>query len=225
VIRDVLVRCVAWGMLACVPLLAVTVAVAGEREASYADVRAAAAHGDVDEVTVNGAPSGAFRRRVEVEVHWRTGPFGLFGHVARAEEVHPRRDPTGPPRVVHSVAEDLSALDPGLTVVRRPDWSTGHAEIMGWRLPTWTGLVALTLFVLIAGTIACGSKPWRATRWAWFWLLLIVPPVALVGFPLLGGPTGLFPPREPDARLTGGWAFLAAVALSALGSVVAAAVL
>lgn len=65
---------------------------------------------------------------------------------------------------------------------------------------------AATLLLLIGG-----PQPWRATRWAWFWLALPVAPLGLLAYFLLGGPLGVARPRHPNRRLTGGWAFLLAL--------------
>ena len=66
-------------------------------------------------------------------------------------------------------------------------------------LATWFGTV------LLAGA---GPQPWRATQWAWIWLILFGGPLGSVAFLLLGGPLGLWRPRDLSRRLTGGWAFL-----------------
>jgi hypothetical protein len=69
--------------------------------------------------------------------------------------------------------------------------------------------VALSAFVLLV----VGPQPWRATRWAWFWLLWTAPPLGILAFLLLGGSTRLWPPARAEARLTGGWAFLLTILL------------
>ncbi len=70
--------------------------------------------------------------------------------------------------------------------------------------------------VLLGATLVLngGPRPWRATRWAWAWLVLLVPPFGIAAYLALGGPTGLFRPRDPRrVWLTGGWAFLLALLL------------
>jgi hypothetical protein len=79
--------------------------------------------------------------------------------------------------------------------------------------PGWLGLFYL---VLLAATLVLkgGPRPWRATRWAWAWLVLLVPPYGIAAYLVLGGPTGLLRPRDPRrVWLTGGWAFLLALVL------------
>jgi hypothetical protein len=56
---------------------------------------------------------------------------------------------------------------------------------------------------------AAGPEPWRATRWAWLWAVLLAAPVGTLAFALLSGPTPLVPaPRNRARRLTGGWALV-----------------
>lgn len=58
-----------------------------------------------------------------------------------------------------------------------------------------------------------GPAPWRATSWAWIWLILGGGPLGSIAYLLLGGPLGLWRPRDVNRRLTGGWAFLIALVL------------
>ena len=55
--------------------------------------------------------------------------------------------------------------------------------------------------------------PWRATKWAWIWLILLSGPLGSVAYLLLGGPLGLWRARDLSRRLTGGWAFRIAMVL------------
>ena len=45
------------------------------------------------------------------------------------------------------------------------------------------------------------------------WLTLLGGPIGCLAFLLLGGPLGLWPPKDLTRRLTGGWAFLLAMVL------------
>ena len=85
--------------------------------------------------------------------------------------------------------------------------------MLGWRVPDPIGIVAFVLHFAGLGLLVTGPQPWRATRWAWFWLLL--PPVGSIAFLLLSGPTpGLPAPKNPRRRLSGGWALLLSLPLS-----------
>ncbi|MFC6287142.1 hypothetical protein ACFP3Q_16865 [Nocardioides sp. GCM10027113] len=69
------------------------------------------------------------------------------------------------------------------------------------------GGLALTvgaLWLASVGLLVLGPRPRRATRWSWFWLLCMVPPVGVLAFLALGGPTSLVrPSADPDDRLSG----------------------
>lgn len=97
----------------------------------------------------------------------------------------------------------------------RHQFTPGGGRLFGWQTPNPLALTALLLLLVGFGVLVSGPAPWRATRWAWFWLLL--PPVGGIAFLLLSGPTpGVPGPRPPGRRLTGGWAFLLALPLAAV---------
>ena len=210
-------RVVAW------VLLAATVTVTGafflttEQPSSYRDLRAAVSEGDVDEVTVYGS-TAPYRGRLEVQVRWERGPFGAFGHVATVTEQHPLRDRPWHRRiVVEDVGADLTGLDPDLVVVRHDDApSSSSTQAYGRPVAFWFVAVSVVVTLWTLLLLVTGDPPWRATRWAWFWLMGMVPPVGIVLFLLLSGRTGRWPPSRPDERLTGGWAFLIAFAVNSV---------
>ncbi|WP_123303363.1 hypothetical protein [Bogoriella caseilytica] len=96
----------------------------------------------------------------------------------------------------------------GVPVIER-DIDTDHG---GFRLN----------YAVIASLAAClllvaGPQPRLATRWAWFWLGVIVPVAWLVFVVLEPTPWGRSEPSPPRSRrLTGGWALLLALALGAI---------
>ena len=72
--------------------------------------------------------------------------------------------------------------------------------MLGWQVPDPIGIVAFVLHLAGLALLVTGPQPWRATRWAWFWLLLL-PPVGSIAFLLLSGPTaGLPAPKVRPGR-------------------------
>ena len=210
-------RVVAWVLLAVTLVLVGAWVVGTEAPTSYRDLRAAVARGDVDEVTVDG-PTAPFRGRAQVEVRWRSGPFGAVHRVATVIEQRPLRAHARAGRIVVADAgADLAALDPDLRVNREndlrdpPSFSAYGRPVSGWFAAVGLVVTLWTLLLLVTG-----DPPWRATRWAWFWLVGLVPPLGIVLFLLLGGRTGRWPPRQPEGRLSGGWAFLLACAVNSV---------
>ena len=200
------------------------VALLGERQASLTDLERAVAAGEVDEVRLAGSLSEQGRGTATAEVHWRQGGVGYTATVieARPLRLAPPAEERGEATVV---AGDLGTwlrdIDPALEVVRVESPST-TTEVLGWRVGGWLVWALLGAWVATLLLLLHSPQPWRATRWAWFWLLGLLPPVGLVAFLLLGGPVPLVPaPRDGARRLTGGWAFLIALVLG--GSVLGAA--
>lgn len=190
--------------------------VVGERVASWGDIRELVAAGHVETVRVSGELSPRATGYSVVEVRWREG---LLRYVARVVHV---RGPGGRPGaeaaadgvapVVRAAPSSrLTELRPGLHVTRDQRLADG-GRLFGWQVPNALGLSALLLFVAGLALLVTGPDPWRATRWAWFWLQL--PPVGSIVFLLLSGPLpGVPAPRDPRRRLTGGWAFLLSIPL------------
>lgn len=213
---------IAWTLVATCLVLLGTILVAGERPASYAELRAAVADGRVDEIRVGGGLVGQVEGSASANVHWRDG---LLRRVTSVTEATSRRDARSSgmrrPILDGRVDDELSELDPDLRATRSSEG--GYSEIGPWRVPGWTGIASVVLYLGVLALLLAGPKPWRATRWAWLWLVGSVPIVGALAFLLLGGSTSLLPPARPERRLTGGWAFLLAFAIhSAAGSVLAA---
>lgn len=150
-----------------------------------------------------------------MSVVWRDG---LLQHHAWVTEASSERAADRAQRgdgdqavVVGRVDQRLVALDPDLRFTRGERPSTSFT-LAGLETPGWVGLGWLALVI---GCLALATpRTWRATPWAWAWLVLLLPPYGVLAFLALGGPLGLFPPREPRrVWLTGGVAFLLAVVL------------
>lgn len=200
----------AWVLVGVCVLLPLAGLALGEKDATYRDLRDGVRSGSVGSVVVSGGTTEPFIGRQGVTVRWRQH-FQL--HVAHVVEQQPlRRTRIDGHPAVRDVAEDLRTLDPDVVVDRHPDdhltssWSI--QQLPHWQFPSWIGLAWFGSHLMASGLVVAGRKPWRATRWAWFWLLWGLPFVGLLAFLLLGGPTGLLRPAHGRKRLTGGWAFL-----------------
>lgn len=201
-------------------LVIVATVMLGERSASWDDIQGQVTSGEVRTVRVSGALPADATGYATVDVHWR---HGLWRYIAQVVEVHGPGAPstetllegTGVSAVVHTdPGVRLSRSHPGLRVLRESQHGS-DSSLLGWRVPNWLGLVAFALILGGLAVLVAGPQPWRATRWAWFWLAL--PPVGSIAFVLFSGPTPLLPtPRDPTRRLSGGWAFLLAITLLAM---------
>ncbi len=204
-----------WALLVCWLIAVGATVLTGDRTSSWAQVATSVAAGEVDAVRVVGElPAGGTGYSV-VEVHWRHGPMRYRAEVMQVRgrgRPGPEAASEGATVVLHEPPSSrLTRLQPGLRVTRDQD-RPNSAQLLGWVVPGWLGsFVALLFFAGLAVLIA-GPQPWRATRWAWFWLQ--VPPIGGIVFLLASGPTPWFPrPRSRHRRLTGGWAFLLSLPL------------
>lgn len=204
-----------WALLLCWLFILIYAAVLGERSAPLRQLEAALTTDQVHTVSLTRGFDPSSSGYGTQELHWRQGwhryhaevvmvsPDGDYGR-AQDEGVTTRRG--------FDIAAELLRGNPRVDLIRVPYQRSG-GEVYGWQVPLWLGGVVLaailgTLVILIAG-----PQPWRATRWAWFWLM--TSPVGTVLFLLLAGPfPPLRPPRVPGRRLAGGWAFLLSLVLT-----------
>lgn len=195
-------------------LLAVTVVIVGERTVSVSQLESDLASGRVNTVQVTGGlPAGGegfstqqvryddgwFAHRVEIRLvsPGVDDPGGRLGGGDQRETVR-----------TNDIGADIERRHPGVRVVRE-EWPESSATIASWTVPGWVGVSAIALSLAVLYILVAGPRPWRATRWAWFWLLST--PVGAVAFLILSGPTPPVPvplPRDGSRRLTGGWALL-----------------
>jgi hypothetical protein len=198
-------------------LVVVAAALVGERTSSWGDVQGLVASGQVQQVRVSGGLPEEGTGYGLAEIHWRHGPLRYTAQVVQVRGRVPQGATSGlgAPIVRTSPADRLAALQPGLHVMRDQRLSSG-GPVLGWQVPSLVAIAAFLLVMVGLGVLVSGPEPWRATRWAWFWLLL-TPPVISVVFLVLSGPTvGVPHPRSPHRRLTGGWGFLLFVLLGGL---------
>ena len=196
-----------WSLLGVWAVLLVLAVVVGERTSSFGDLQRAVDAGRVDAVTVAGGLEPGAEGFATQQVVWRDGWYRRSAEVRQespgAEAVW--SSSTSLPVLAQDVGALLRGTDPSLRV-ERADPSTSSSEVLGWRVPGWMGLVALAAAAAGLGLVISNPHPWRATRWAWFWVSWT--PVGGLAFLLLSGPTPLLPAPRSSRRLTGGWAFL-----------------
>ncbi len=188
-------------------LTAALMVTTGVRPATYGDLLSDVASGKVDEVAVIGVDDPQAGDHVEVRWTVWAGVLDQYAQVeigdsrsydAWGEETYTS---SGDPR------DTLRSLHRGLTITSgpqpRPTFLFAEWEVPGavalLAMGTWLG----TLLLLVGG-----PPPWRATRWAWAWAVLLGGPLGALAFLLLGGPLGVLRPGQGHRRVTGGWAFL-----------------
>lgn len=196
-------RVVAWVLVALWVVVSV-VAVLGTADGrGYRELAATAEAREVREVTVIGDFGRSGRGSGTVRIEWREHLLLRSTTVVAARPTSAASDDGfrgTRPVLAAPVADTLAERFPALEVRTSDRSATDRGAL--WAL--LGGAVAVWTALLVAST----PKVVRATRWAWFWLLFVVPPLGPLAFLLLGGPTGLVPAREDGRRLTGGWAFV-----------------
>lgn len=208
-------RVVAWVLLAGVVLMYVSAALVGERETYLADLRAAIATGEVTEVRMSEGLAEGDRGYVGVRIAWQQHGISYSTTVTQASgerQARQARRGSTTPVVVGDVAEFLATDGRQVRVAGTTEHPSGTStEVLGLTVP---GRFFVAQLVIACATLLLigAREPWRATRWAWAWLVLLTP-VGVPAFLLLGGTTGLLRPRVPQRRLTGGWALLLALLL------------
>lgn len=187
--------------------------------AALGDLYADAERGELSRVVVRGdALEPGATGSAKLEVTWSTGlrrwRVDVTQDVPEAGRVGGLVSGTDAERTTDDVGQQVRLRDSSVEVVRRGPrtagvrlWGAGLSEPQS--IPLVATLLAAVVLLIV------GPEPWRATRWAWFWLLSI--PGAELVWLVRSGPTPrLSRPPMHGARLTGGRAF----AVSVLGSVV-----
>jgi hypothetical protein len=158
-------------------------------------------------VTVERPREGALASGLDV--HWSTG--FLQGWVT-SDAVRPGNGafaPTG--------NDVLGELRQAAASARRPVQIRTVPQTIPHSYTDWAALFVLLTFVLTLVLLVAGPAPTIATRWAWFWLGTAVPlswAVFLLAEPWFSRDRG----RAGTRRLTGGWAFLLGLVITAIAS-------
>lgn len=210
--RNTMFDFVRWAMLALwIFVMAVAVTI-GNRGSNLGELESALNTGGITSVMVTpGLPSDAEGSMTQT-IYWRSG---LLNYYAEVRMVTPSSDGTTTSsndvavRSGYDIAAQIAEEAPAVAITRI-DGRLSSGGIYGFQVPTRLIWFALTGAVGTLMVLVSGPEPWRATRWAWFWLITtgVGPPLFLI----LAGPTPpLCSPRDSRRRLTGGWAFLIAM--------------
>jgi len=213
-------RFVGWGLFLCWVALGASALFLGEGRSTFQQLKQDVASGRVTEVQVTDGMSAHGKGYAVVDVHWRRGMFGYTTQVIEANPIgrgsHQGSRPEVTARIRPTTDARLQEINPGLTVTK-VSHSTLDGELFDRSVPGWLVLPVFCLWLLTITYLISAPRPWRATKWAWFWLLGIVPPLGPLLFLTLGGPTGVLgPPALGARRLTGGWAFLISLVLGSV---------
>ena len=169
-------------------------------------------------VEINGELPPGTNGFSTVEIRWK---HGLLHYVTYVRQAHVREDVESEPgdddvsaTVTTAPSARLLSSQSGLHLSGGGNASYSGSRILGFEAPGWLWLTSAVLMAATVVLLVKGPPLWRATRWAWFWLL--ASPIGMAAFLLLSGPfPGLPKPRSAN-RLTGGWAFLRAIVVKAL---------
>ncbi len=215
-------RYFSWVLLAgCLILLAWTL-VFGHRESSLENLEQDVAAGRAHDIETTPGLGRGGHGVATVQVEWRTG---VFRYATSVVEARPRdkgrqaaQDDGATGRIGEDLRSHLTAIDPDV-VVERVGYPRGwSSSVFWWRIDGWPVWLMGFVWLFTFAMMVSGPDPWRATKSAWFWLMISpAGPIVLIAFLSLGGPTGLAPaPRRGAQRLTGGWAFLLFLVLKGL---------
>lgn len=194
---------------------ALTVLTAGERRSDLGLLHGGLADGSVTKVEIEGLPEGGVRGGyATVQLAWESRFLNRYTEivvVSPGEERDGSISSEGLPVVVGDPVAVLRDLRPDVEIVRSEFRSGTFVEAGGWTLRGWPTLLVGPLWLATLLLVVGGPQPWRATRWAWVWIVLAGPFFGAVAYAVLGGPLAMRQPMDRTRRLTGGWAFLLGV--------------
>lgn len=189
-----------------------------EKSSSWSHLRDQVAAGKVTSVEVNGEmPAGADGFST-VQIRWKHGVLRYVTYV-RQFQGHQDDSVWSDDEVSASLhtapGARLRALQPGLSISRSSHATYSGDRFLGFEASGWLWAASAVLMLATLVLLVKGPPVWWATRWGWVWLMSS--PIGTAAFLLLSGPfPGLPKPRNPDRRLTGGWAFLLSVVVKAV---------
>jgi hypothetical protein len=115
-----------------------------------------------------------------VTIRWQQHGITYVTDVTQASSARQARKVDRPPDevVVGDVSDALTTRGREVTVTGTTpsSYSSGgvFTQVLGFTAPDWVALVDLV--TTCATLLLIGARePWRATRWAWAWLVLLTP--------------------------------------------------
>jgi hypothetical protein len=211
------------GLLGCWLVLFAGVWLLGEHAVPVSRLDAVVSSGQVSTVRVSRPIPGSWQSADHVQsAHWTEG---LHRYVASVRQVTRGDRPTGSspyPVIRQPLGDRLIHEAPGSLVVRVLPTTDAldPTEMLGRRVPSWVSWARIALYVGGLVLLVNGPEPWRARRWAWFWLMSLfgLQTLGVLAFLALSGPTPLMSPPRPGRRpLRSGWAFVIALLCAGLG--------
>ena len=195
----------------------VVILLVGERRADLGALHGGLADGSITDVRITGLPEGGVHGGfATVRFDWEERFLNRYTEIVVVSSERTADRPTNSddlPVVDGDPVVTLENLQPDLGIVRDEFRSGTSFEAGGWVVRGWASQPVILLWLATLFTLMGGPQPWRATRWAWFWVILASPLFGAVAYALLGGPLAAVRPGDRARRLTGGWAFLIAVFL------------
>lgn len=194
--------------------------VTGTLQASYDRLNADLRLGEARSVqlVIDGfdqpAPRGDFREHRSVV--WQDGLLRRQATLVWVDSGPERTLPNGN-RVVRTEPGAWLAERYGVPVDRVE--ASSQQQFRAWRggpffyFGDLLGLAHVSALIFLFVFLVMSPQPWRATRWAWFWMVF-VSPLAMLAFLTFGGRTpGIRPPADPRRRINGWWGFLIGLVL------------
>lgn len=189
----------------------VAIVLMGERRADLGSLHGGLADGSVTEVRVTGLPEGGLGDgSATVRLAWESRFFHRYTEVLVVSSERMTAGATNAdslPVVIGDPMETFEHRQPDVAILRDEYRSGTSWEAAGWTLRGTPGSAAVLLWLATLLLLLGGPQPWRATRWAWFWIVMASPVLGAVAYALLGGPLAAGRPSGRARRLTGGWAF------------------
>lgn len=200
--------------------LVVAMLLTGTRPASLEELSSRVAAGDVTRVEVLGGMSPTAQGSSLAEIRWHDGLLPRYTEVRQvssgSDDVSTQSvDNRGVAVVGMNLVETLTAQTPdGELDIATGQYPSGtRAYLFDWNVPVWVTATAMVSGLAVLVMLITGQEPRLATRWAWFWVFVLLGLAGVLAY-LLVGVRRSGQPGE-GSRLTGGWAFVIMLVIQA----------